>query len=106
MQDKRTCRKGCVMLAVHISSDKGKDVEDEKIFKRYLVLQWFQDVFPVEIPEFRPHREVDFSIELVLGATPTSKEPYRISTPNLVELKLQLNEMLYKGYIKPSVSTM
>ena len=47
---------------------------------------------------------MDFSIELLLGATPISKAPYKRSTPKLVELKLQLNEILDKGYIKPSVS--
>ena len=46
---------------------------------------------------------MDFSIELVPGAAPTSKAPYRVSTPKLVELKLQLKEMLDKGYIRPSV---
>ena len=48
--------------------------------------------------------EVDFSIELVQGASLASKAPYRMSTPNLVELKLYLKEMLDKGYIRPSVS--
>ena len=38
------------------------------------------------------------------GATPASKSPYKMSTPELVELKLQLKEMLDKGYIRPSVS--
>ena len=51
-----------------------------------------------------PHREVEFSIELVPGATPASKAPYRMNTPELVELKLKLKEMLDKGYIRPSVS--
>jgi len=39
MQAKPSCRKGCVMFAIHVSNDEGKDVEDAKIFKRYLVLQ-------------------------------------------------------------------
>jgi len=47
---------------------------------------------------------VYFSIELVPGAPSTSKAPYRMNMPKLVELKLQLKEMLYKGYIRPSVS--
>lgn len=51
-----------------------------------------------------PHREVDFSIELMPGATLTSKEPYRMSTSEFVELKLQLKEMLHNGYIRPIVS--
>ena len=51
-----------------------------------------------------PHRKVDFSIELKPGATPTSKAPYRMSTLEFLELKLQLKEILDKGYIRPSVS--
>jgi len=50
------------------------------------------------------HRELDFSIELVLGAASASKVPYRMSTPELVEPKLQIKEILDKGYIRPSVS--
>ena len=38
MQEKCSCEKGCVLFAVHISSGKGKDVEDEKVMKRYLIL--------------------------------------------------------------------
>lgn len=62
-------------------------------------------MFPAEISGFLPHREVEFSIELVPGAEPTSKEPYRMSAPKLVEVKFQLKEMLDKGYIRPSVSS-
>jgi len=58
------------------------DVEDEEVLKRYHVLQWFQDVFPIDISDLPPHREVNFSIELILGVTPTSKGPYRMSTRN------------------------
>jgi len=92
------------MFAVHISSDKGKEVEDANVLIKYRVLQQFQDVFLEDITELPPHREVEFSIELVLGATPTSKSPYRMSTPELVELKLHLKEMLDMGYIRPNIS--
>ena len=50
---------------MHLSSDKGKDVEDAEALNRYLVLVQFQDVFIAEISNLPPHREVDFSIELV-----------------------------------------
>ena len=50
-----------------------------------------------KLQSFPPHREVDVSIELVLGAALASKAPYRMSTPELVELKLQLKEMFDKG---------
>ena len=93
-----------MLFVVHISSDKGNDVEDVEVLKRYLVLEQCQDMFPTNILEFHPHREVEFSIELVPGATPTSKEPYRMSNPKLVEFKFQLKEMIDKGYIRPSVS--
>jgi hypothetical protein len=51
-----------------------------------------------------PKRDIDFSIELMEGAVPTSKVPYRMIPPKLVELKIQLKEMLDKGYIRPNVS--
>jgi len=64
MQEKHSHRKGCVLFVVHISSDKGKEVEGANFLSRYPVLQLFQDVFPEEISEFPPHREVEFSIDL------------------------------------------
>jgi len=51
MQAKRSCKNGCVMFVIHISSDKGKDVEDAEIFKRYHVLQQYQDMFLEKILE-------------------------------------------------------
>ena len=54
-------------------------------------------MFPVDISEFSPHKEAEFSIELVPRATSTSKAPYRMSTPELVDLKLQLKEIIDKG---------
>jgi len=100
---KHCSRKGCVLFVFHISSDKWKGVEDVEVLKGYLVLKQFQDVFPTYISELPPHREMKFSIELVPRATPTSNSPYKISTPKLVELKLHLKEMIYNGYIMPSV---
>jgi hypothetical protein len=49
-------------------------------------------------------REIDFSVNLMPGATPVSKAPYRMSTPELKEFQFQLEEILRKGYIRPSVS--
>jgi len=104
MQAKCSRRKGSVLFVVYISSDKVKDVEDAKVLRGYPILQQFQDVFTTDILEFPPRRQVDFQIELVLGDVLTSKAPYRMSTPELIELKLQLKEMLDNGYIRTSVS--
>jgi len=64
----------------------------------------FEDVFPEELPGLPPQREIDFGIELILGAQPVSKAPYRIAPTELKELKVQLDELLQKGFIRPSVS--
>ncbi|RVW98061.1 hypothetical protein CK203_029060 [Vitis vinifera] len=54
-------------------------------------------------PEFH-QREVDFTIELILRKTPISKTSYRMSPMELKELKEQLEEILEKGIVRPSVS--
>jgi len=62
MQANHSWRKGCVLFEVNIFNDKGKDVKDAKLMKNYSILKQFQDVFPLEISNFPPHKEVDFSI--------------------------------------------
>ena len=68
------------------------------------MIRKFKEVFPDEIPHLPPKREIDFSIDLVPGAVHVSRSPYRMSPPELMELKIQLQELLDKGYIRPSVS--
>ena len=64
----------------------------------------FPDVFPEELPGLPPHREIEFAIDVVPGATPASITPYRMAPLELKDLKLQLQELLEKGFIRPSVS--
>ena len=59
----------------------------------------FPDVFPQEFPGLPPQREIEFAIDVVLGATPSSITPYRMAPLELKELKLQLQELLEKGFI-------
>jgi hypothetical protein len=61
-------------------------------------------VFPEEVMGLPPRRDIEFSIELAPGVVPVSRTPYTMSTPELVELKLQLKEMMDKDYIRPNVS--
>jgi hypothetical protein len=63
------------------------------------ILREYTDVFSEEVPGLPLRRDIDLSIELTPGVVPVSRTPYRMSTPELVELKLQLKEMLDKGYI-------
>ena len=69
-----------------------------------LTVSDFPDVFSEELPELPPHREIEFAINVVPGATPTSITRYRMAPLELKELKLQLQELLEKGFIRPSVS--
>ena len=64
----------------------------------------YPNVFLEEFPGLPPQREIDFAIDVVPGATPTSIKPYRMALVELKELKLQLQELLEKGFIRPSVS--
>ncbi|XP_075497334.1 uncharacterized protein LOC142534381 [Primulina tabacum] len=64
----------------------------------------FPDVFPEELPGTVPDREVEFEINMVLSAAPISKAPYRMAPAELKELKEQLQELLDKKQIRPSVS--
>ncbi|GJT44128.1 putative reverse transcriptase domain-containing protein [Tanacetum coccineum] len=69
------------------------------------VVREFADVFPDELPGLPPAREIEFGIELIPGAEPISKAPYRMAPVELKELKEQLQEMLENGFIRPSVSS-
>ena len=64
----------------------------------------FTDVFLKELPGIPHVREVDLSIEILPGTTPTSRAPYRMVPTELKELKIQLQELLDKGFFRPSVS--
>ena len=68
------------------------------------VVKEFPDVFPDELLWLPPNREIEFSIDLVPGTAPISITPYRMAPAELEELKIQLQELVNKGFIKPSVS--
>ncbi|KAA0051193.1 ty3-gypsy retrotransposon protein [Cucumis melo var. makuwa] len=64
----------------------------------------YPDVFPDELPGLSPLRVIDFAIELEPDTAPISRAPYRMAPVELKELKVQLQELLDKGFIRPSVS--
>jgi hypothetical protein len=101
LQLKRNARKGCQLHAIHVlESSKKKESKSED----YPIIQEFKDAFPKEIPGLHPKRYIDFSIDLMLVFSPISRAPYRMSTPKLVEPKMQLQDLLDKGYTRPSMS--
>jgi hypothetical protein len=64
----------------------------------------FPDVFSKDLPGMPPDRDVEFIIKLQPGTTPISRRPYKMTPKELAELKVQLSELLDKGYIHPSSS--
>ncbi|KAB2626006.1 S ribonuclease [Pyrus ussuriensis x Pyrus communis] len=68
------------------------------------VVRHFPDVFPEDLPGLPPDRDVEFTIELIPGTNPISLTPYRMAHAELRELKVQLQELVDKGFIQPSTS--
>jgi hypothetical protein len=90
-------RKGsCYQMAVDSS-----EADPLEVIK---VVSEFPDVFPKDLPGMPPERKVEFSIELLPGTAPISKRAYKVSGPELVELKKQIDELSEKGYIQPITS--
>ena len=86
MQAQRLLRKGCEAFLDLVLDSKRGQIELENI----LVVKDFPDVFLEELPGIPLQREVDLSIEILLGTTPTSRAPYRMAPIELKELKIQL----------------
>jgi hypothetical protein len=76
----------------------------ERRLEDIYVVREFPDVFPDDLPGMPPGRAIEFKIELQPGTAPTSKASYKMSREELVELKIQLKDLLDKGFIHPSSS--
>ena len=90
-------------MSVVCNIEEASENENLKL-EDYHVLQEFKYVFPNEILGIPPKKDTDFTIELVPEATPVSKSPYRMSTPEMLEMKMQLQELLEKKYMRLSMS--
>jgi hypothetical protein len=100
LQLQKSMRKGCKLYAILALNKKGVAEGLEHL----PVVKEFADVFPEELPGMPPERELEFTIDLKPGIEPIARTPYRMSTPELQELKMQLKELLDLGLIRPSVS--
>ncbi|KAJ9548849.1 hypothetical protein OSB04_021392 [Centaurea solstitialis] len=98
---KHVLRGGCSFLAYVVDSQaeaRKKTVAEVPVVSEY------PDVFPDDLPGIPPERQVEFRIDLVPGAAPVAKAPYRLAPPEMQELSKQLQELLDKGFIRPSTS--
>ena len=83
------------------------ELEEEDLEGKTLdhpILQEYIDVFPYDILGMPPKWDIDFYIDLVLGAEPISRAPYQMTIQEPSELHLQLEDLLAKSCIRPSVS--
>ena len=99
MQTLKCMRQGCQVYLVSFVNKESDTLKPQDI----KVVRDFLDVFPEDLPGLPPDREVEFTIELAPGTAPLSKAPYRMAPVELKELKEQLQDLLDKGFIKPSV---
>ncbi|GJT04526.1 putative reverse transcriptase domain-containing protein [Tanacetum coccineum] len=81
-----------------------KKKSDEKRLEDILVVREFPEVFPEDLPGLPPVRQVEFQIDLIPGATPVARAPYRLAPSEMQELSNQLQELSDRGFIQPSTS--
>ena len=93
-------RKGCEAYLAYVIDTK----KVEPSLSYIPIVSDYPDVFLEELPGLPPQRDIELVIDVVPGATPASITPYRMTPVELKELKLHLQELLEKGFIRPSVS--
>ncbi|GKB35669.1 putative reverse transcriptase domain-containing protein [Tanacetum coccineum] len=77
---------------------------DEKRLEDIPVVREFPEVFPEDLPGLPPIRQVEFQIDLIPGAAPVARAPYRLAPSEMQELSNQLQELSDRGFIRPSTS--
>nr|GEW92183.1 transposon Ty3-G Gag-Pol polyprotein [Tanacetum cinerariifolium] len=87
-----------------IEAQVTKQGSREKRLEDVHVIRDFPEVFSDELPGLPPPRQVEFRIDLILGATPVLRAPYRLAPSEMKELSEQLRELSKKGFIQPSSS--
>ncbi|XP_070020327.1 uncharacterized protein [Nicotiana sylvestris] len=99
-KDHRMVEKGCL---AYLASIRDSDAEVSSI-ESVPIVREFPEVFPADLSGMPPDRDIDFCINVAPGTQPISIPPYRMAPPEFKELKEQLQDLLDKGFIRPSVS--
>ncbi|GJZ17907.1 putative reverse transcriptase domain-containing protein [Tanacetum coccineum] len=81
-----------------------EDKSEKKRLEDVPIVRDFPEVFPEDLPGLPPTRQVEFQIDLVPGAAPVARAPYRLAPSEMKELSEQLKELSDKGFIRPSSS--
>nr|GEY39453.1 hypothetical protein [Tanacetum cinerariifolium] len=86
------------------ATDEAEGKSEKKRLKNVPVIWDFLEVFPEDLPGLPPTRQVVFQIDLIPGAAPVARVPYRLAPSEMKELSEQLKELSDKGFIRPSAS--
>ncbi|GJU96025.1 hypothetical protein Tco_1320781 [Tanacetum coccineum] len=92
-----------VFLA-HITTKETEDKSEKKRLEDVPIVRDFPEVFPEDLSGLPPTRQVEFQIDLMPGAAPVARAPYRLAPSEMKELSEQLQELSDKGFIRPSSS--
>nr|GFB40569.1 putative reverse transcriptase domain-containing protein [Tanacetum cinerariifolium] len=95
-------KKGFLIFLSHIITKEVEDKSKEKRLEDIPVVRDFPEVFPEDLPGLPPIRPVEFQIDLVPGAAPVARAPYRLAPSEMKKLAEQLKELSDKGFIRPS----
>ncbi|GKD41494.1 putative reverse transcriptase domain-containing protein [Tanacetum coccineum] len=95
---------GCDVFLAHITTKEAKDKSEGKRLEDVSIVKDFPEVFPKDLSGIPPARQVEFQIDLVPGAAPVARAPYRLEPSEMKELAEQLQELSDKGFIRPSSS--
>nr|GEZ22974.1 putative reverse transcriptase domain-containing protein [Tanacetum cinerariifolium] len=96
--------KGYHVFLANITTKMIKDKSEEKRLKDVPIVRDILKVFLEDLPGLPPTRQVEFQIDLILGAAPVARAPYRLAQSEMKEFLDQLQELSDKGFISPSSS--
>ncbi|GJR40351.1 putative reverse transcriptase domain-containing protein [Tanacetum coccineum] len=96
--------KGHNVFLAHVTTKETEDKSGEKRLEDVPIVRDFPEVFPEDLPGLPPTRKVEFQINLMPGAAPVARAPYRLAPSEMKELSEQLQELSDKGFIRPSSS--
>ncbi|GKA26305.1 reverse transcriptase domain-containing protein [Tanacetum coccineum] len=100
IKTERYISRGCQVFIAQVMEKK----PDDKRLEDIPVVREFLEVFPEDLPGLPPVRQVEFQIDLIPGAVPVARAPYRLAPSKIKELSNQLQELADRGFIRPSTS--
>ncbi|GJX25873.1 putative reverse transcriptase domain-containing protein [Tanacetum coccineum] len=96
--------KGCPVFLAHVTTKEVEDKSEKKRLEDVPIVRDFPEVFPEDLSGLPLTRQVEFQIDLIPGAAPVARAPYRLAPSEMKELSKQLKELSDKGFIRPSSS--